>query len=240
MKFFTLTKDIVLNILFPPLCLGCKKNLENRNELLCVACKNAIRIDNAYFCGECGARLPSMKKTCHLGEPLICGAPEIYGQEPATEVVKLLKYSGIVKAADILGEMLFRYATSLAIPLGDFELVPIPLPKSRLRKRGYNQAELITKSFLKYASLHETKLISSALARKFTKPQTEMKNLLARKENIKNCFVIIKPELVMGKNILLVDDVYTSGATMHEAAWVLKSAGAKKILGLTILRAHVS
>ena len=74
--------------------------------------------------------------------------------------------------------------------------------------------------------------------RRFTKPQTEMKNYERRVKNVQNCFTIKDKNLIADKNIILIDDVYTSGATMKEAARILKTAGAKKILGLTVLRAH--
>lgn len=240
MKLLSQVKNIVLDILFPPLCLGCKKTLEENSELLCAACREKIqsnaKAQSAFFCSECGNRLPEMKKTCHPGALLICGAVEIYGHEPATELVKLLKYSGIRSAAEILGDIIYQYAISLNIPLETFAVMPIPLPKKRVRSRGYNQAELIAQQFIKNTRL-ET-LMLRALERKYTKPQTEMKNYESRQKNIAGCFLVKNRSLIAGKNIILVDDVYTSGATMKEAARVLKAAGTKKILGLTVLRAH--
>ena len=87
-----------------------------------------------------------MKKICHPGALLICGAAGIYGTEPLTELVKLLKYSSMLSASEVLGDTLFEYAASLKIPIEDFIVMPIPLPKKRLRHRGFNQAELIAKS----------------------------------------------------------------------------------------------
>ena len=236
MNLFTQVKNITLDILFPPLCLGCKNTLCDHSLLLCADCRGKIHLQNAFFCPECGARLPEMKKTCHPGAPLICGAAEIYGHEPATELVKLLKYSGIRSAAQILGNVLFEYANSLNIPLETFVVIPIPLPQKRLRTRGYNQAELTALGLLRNAKI-ETGLLR-ALERKYTKPQTEMKNYETRQKNIAGCFSLTDENLIAEKNIILIDDVYTSGSTLKEAARVLKAAGAKKILGLTILRAH--
>jgi len=236
MDLISRVKNIALDILFPPLCLGCKKTLGNNNLLICADCRDKIHIENAFFCPECGNRLPQMKKTCHPGALLICGAADIYGREPMTELVKLLKYSGIRSAAEILGKVLHQYATSLRLPLETFAVTPIPLPKKRLRTRGYNQAELIAEQFLKNAKLGTHAL--NALERKYTKPQTEMKSYVSRQKNISGSFAVTDKNLVAGKNIILIDDVYTSGSTLKEAARVLKAAGAKKILGLTVLKAH--
>jgi competence protein ComFC len=84
----------------------------------------------------------------------------------------------------------------------------------------------------------ETPILSGALSR--TRPtlsQTKKKNCGEREENIRGCFSAEKPELISGKNVFLVDDVFTSGATMREAARVLKSAGAGKIIALAVARA---
>lgn len=237
MKLFSRAKDIALDILFPPLCLGCKGVLEERNSIICAPCRGKIRIQNAFFCPECGGRLYEMKKICHPAANLICGAAEIYGAEPLTELVKLLKYSGILCASEVLGDTLYEYAVSLKIPIENFMVIPVPLPLKRLRKRGFNQAEVIARRFLARAGC-ETNLCPGALERKFTEPQTEMKNYEARQKNIAGCFSIKNNNLTADKNIILIDDVYTSGATMKEAARVLKTAGAKKILGITVLRAH--
>lgn len=236
MKLFTRAKTIALDILFPPLCLGCKKTLSDNSLLLCANCLSKIHLENAFFCSECGNRFYEMKKVCHKEATLICGAAERYGNEPATELVKLLKYSGIQSAAEILGDIVFRYVASLKILLEDFIVIPMPLPKRRLRARGFNQAELIARQFLARAGYSEN-LHTDMVGRIFTKPQTEMKNYKAREKNIAGCFTIKNSDLIRGKSIIVIDDVYTSGATMHELARTLKAAGAKKILGLTVLRA---
>ena len=142
-----------------------------------------------------------MKKICHPGALLICGAAGIYGTEPLTELVKLLKYSSMLSASEVLGDTLFEYAASLKIPIEDFIVMPIPLPKKRLRHRGFNQAELIARRFLSRTG-YEKNFCLDMFERRFTKPQTEMKNYERRVKNVQNCFTIKDKNLIADKNIM--------------------------------------
>jgi ComF family protein len=116
----------------------------------------------------------------------------------------------------------------------NFVLVPIPLTKKKLRWRGFNQAEEIAKEIAKFFKLT---LISDCLIKiKETRDQTELSEK-ERKENVKGVFFVKNKEKIWEKNVLLIDDVFTTGATMEEAAKVLKEAGAKKIIGIVIAKA---
>jgi competence protein ComFC len=112
-------------------------------------------------------------------------------------------------------------------------LIPIPLSKKRLRSRGYNHSELLAKGLNKSLDL---KLINGLQRIKETKSQFGL-TLKERKENIKNAFAI-SINILISKypNILLVDDILTTGSTLLEAASILKKNGAKKVYGLTLAR----
>jgi len=117
----------------------------------------------------------------------------------------------------------------------NFILLPIPLNEKRLRWRGFNQAEEIAKELSQFFKIP---LVRNCLLRiKNNQPQVELKEM-ARKNNIKNVFSCQNQKEIMGKKILLVDDVYTTGATMEEAAKVLKGSGAKEVLGVVIARSE--
>lgn len=109
-------------------------------------------------------------------------------------------------------------------------VVPIPLHAARLRERGFNQAELI---FRPWAAQQGISWLEALTRTRATAPQWEL-DLKQRRKNIKGAFAVTRPELIIGKNILLVDDIFTSGLTMEEGARVLKRAGAIKVLGLAL------
>ena len=122
-------------------------------------------------------------------------------------------------------------------------IIPVPLHRRRLNWRGFNQSELLANEIAGKSNLEvNTKLL---IRWRNTKPQTKIKSMAERKENIKGAFKIgivgtgLKPvptELLKNKNIIIVDDVCTTLATLNECALVIKKAGAKKVWGAVVAR----
>lgn len=114
-------------------------------------------------------------------------------------------------------------------------IVPVPLHEKRLRKRGFNQASLLALSFF---PKEKDKIKNTMLFRKRkTIPQTGLDGS-SRRKNIKNAFWVKDPEKIKGKNIILIDDVFTTGTTVNECARVLVKSGAKRVDVLTLARAE--
>ena len=113
-------------------------------------------------------------------------------------------------------------------------LVPIPLHWRKEKQRGFNQAHLIAEQFAKNTGLVTAKNILKRM--KNTASQVELKDKEKREINVRGCFAVEKPELLFQKNVIIIDDVFTTGATMKEAASVIKKAGAKKIIGLVVAK----
>ncbi len=110
-------------------------------------------------------------------------------------------------------------------------VVPIPLSKQRLEERGYNQVDLIFKDVFKRKNFfYKSNLL---IKKRNTKVQSKLRKK-DRKENMKNVFIVNKRFNIKDKNILLLDDIYTSGATMLYAAKALKKAGAKSVMGFVV------
>lgn len=177
---------------------------------------------------ECRARLPRTVKICHLGAPCLLGAATTY-EGSGKSLVRALKFHGIRDAAQPLGELLATYAAALPISWEGMVAVPVPLGKRRLRERGFNQAELIARTFAE--NLH-LELLPAALRRtRNTKPQSGTESAKERLANIAGCF-LADSRLVQGQSLVLLDDVVTSGTTFMEAARALKAAGAKQVIAL--------
>ncbi len=129
---------------------------------------------------------------------------------------------------------MFNYLKSTDLKLENFIIAPIPLHPGRERKRGFNQAELLAKFIGTKLNLEFTIALKKI---KNTKPQAQLKNSEERIKNMEECFRITNPELVENKNVILIDDVFTSGATMNEAVKILKNCGAKKIIAAVLAKA---
>ena len=110
-------------------------------------------------------------------------------------------------------------------------IISVPMYKIKQKERGYNQTELLAKDFSKKFDISYNKKI--LIKCKNTKKQSSLSEK-ERYKNLKNAFLISPKISVEGKNIILIDDIYTTGATMEECAKVLKQAGAKEVLGLVI------
>jgi len=240
--------DSALDVFFPSLCIKCGKNINGRG-VICVSCFENIPLNKSLFCGRCGARLPYCKKICHFDFPYVLGAATTYKNEAARDLIRELKFGFIKNAAQPLAKLLISYAENTGfadnfasqnrgltqnVTGNDWVVVPVPLGAKRFRRRGFNQSALIAKIFAGHFSLA---VEEKGFARqKETRPQSEMENFESRLENARNCFRVTSPENFSGRNIILIDDVSTSGATFLEAAESLKKSGAKKIIALAAVK----
>jgi ComF family protein len=158
------------------------------------------------------------------------------------KMIHLLKYAGIFPAAKILGRMVAEAIAGLEPVLGEgtIMVIPVPLHKSKRRQRGFNQAELIARAALKlhaeFLVAGRFQLASNVLLRqRETESQIGMTNH-QRRENMRGAFAVARAEEVNDKEVLLVDDVLTTGATAAECARVLLRAGASKVWVATAAR----
>ena len=235
--FLAKAKTLFLNVLFPSVCLNCRKHLDderNRFDVVCGACFKNIKIRDAFCCPVCAGRLPSGEKTCHPKSAYLLAAAASYDDEAVQKLVWRLKYRFCPSAALPLADLLIRH---LEMAGGSFEntvVVPLPLAPRREKRRGFNQAKLLAALV---ADRFGVRLVGDALERtRNTKTQADLK-WEKRKINVLGCFAVKDKTAVAGKNIILVDDVYTSGATAGEAVRTLKTAGAKKIIVAVAARA---
>ncbi len=224
----------ILDLIFPSLCLNCRKGVKG-GDVICASCFSAIPLNQTLFCGTCRARLADNKKICHKDSKFILGSAANYDNDAVKNLVHGLKFRYLRSAASPLAELLIRYFMDLGFSTFNFVVVPVPLSRERFRKRGFNQSLLVAEIFSKHFDLP---IAADAILRiKNTKPQSDTKNLAERRENVNGCFSVKNPEAAYGKNIILIDDVITSGATVSEAVSALKSAGAKRIIVLTVTKA---
>lgn len=241
MNFIYKLKKIFLDILFPPICLNCKNNLQDQEKdgKICRKCLGSIQIYSSLFCPKCKSRVPGEQKTCHKEIKFLLAPVTDYRNPPVKNLIWFLKYHKWQSIIQIIKPLIDRYLDILSASwqndLSNFIIISIPLHSDRFKERGFNQSELIAEIV---SQKIKASLIKNNLKRiKATKNQAELKNVNERLTNIENCFVLNDPKEISGKNIILVDDVFTSGSTMSEAVKVLKQAGAKKIIGFVFAKA---
>lgn len=221
-------------LIFPSRCLSCLEQTAEESPI-CDKCRQGIKLNQTLFCGQCLARLPEGKKICHKEFPYLLGAALNYKNEAVRKLVLGLKFSGVKSASKILGEFLVEYACSIPVDWQDFLIVPIPLGQMRKKQRGYNQSQLIAEVF---ARSFKTEICSGNLMRiKNTPPQSEINSFARRMKNVEGVFKVANPSKFENRKIVLIDDVTTSGATIKEAAAVIKICRPKGIVALTAAKA---
>jgi ComF family protein len=202
-------------------------------------------------CSICGERLFSSYAVAGAaGEPRcgLCRRVEppfvraaAYGsyESGLRELIHLLKYGGVRPAASVLGRMLAEAIGTLApgFPADSVAVIPVPLHRTKLRQRGFNQAELIARAAMKIRPRgNRLHLCSGVLERRRDTASQIGLTSHQRRENLRGAFAVAQPELVKGREVLVVDDVYTTGATVSECARVLRRAGATKVWAATVAR----
>lgn len=147
--------------------------------------------------------------------------PWRYNHEKTHKIIGDYKYKGLRGAAPALAMHLRQ--TIAQLPPDDWYALPIPIHRSKERERGYNQSYLLAREL-------GLPLVDRALIRTVaTPPQARSDSRKARFESIRGAFEVRRPQDIEGKAILLIDDVATTGATLSEAARLLKRAGARRI-----------
>ncbi len=213
--------DTILNIIFPVNCISCGKK-------------------DSDLCLKCLSDSPSAEReSANWIFPLFD-----YRHPPIKKSIWLLKYKGKKRLASVFAEIIYdkilEELSELSV-MSNFRepiLIPIPLSKKRYRERSYNQAELICKKLIEINNLRhgvDWKLEKDILIKiKETEHQANIKERRDRLKNLSDSFAVKNPELIKNKNIILIDDVLTTGATLTEAKKILKQNGARKIIAFTV------
>lgn len=243
---FSKTKKEILDILFPISCVSCRKT----DTWLCEECFLKIEIKKIQVCPFCEKVFKNQGRTCPKCEEsflrkktpppldgLICASS--YKNKLISRLIHLFKYNFISDLGDILGKIAAIGLLENNSPLPDF-IVPVPLHRRRLRWRGFNQADILA-NFLGQnlaPGLSVTVKNDIIFRQKYTRAQMKIGDYKERKINISEAFSIREgsSEIIKGNNILLVDDIATTGATLFEIGRILKQNGAKKVFGAVIAR----
>lgn len=235
MKPIRTIKTALLDLLFPKFCAGCQKE----GVFLCETCKTGLYARMLTpACPVCSFRngtgitcQPCRKKTALRR----CVSVFPYQEKIIRELLHMYKYNRTRELRPLLADFLILYARThrFAVPQTAI-IIPMPLHQSRRRQRGFNQSEEIGKQFANaFGLLYRDDVLRRAAS---TKSQVECADFRERRKNISGVFFGHRTPEILYKTVLLIDDITTSGATLNEAARVLKEAGAKSVWGMTIAR----
>jgi ComF family protein len=219
-----------------PVCAACLAEMRPISGGLCAVCGE--RLFSPYaFVGEDGDALCGL---CRRAAPPFAKAAAYGSYEGGLrDLIHLLKYQQVRPAANVLGRMLGEAIVSLETWFGEdgVTIVPVPLHKSKFRQRGFNQAELTARIAMKLLPSRGYYALSADVLEcvRETQSQTGLTRH-QRRENLRGAFQVHQPSQVAGREILLVDDVLTTGTTVSECARILKRAGAAEVWVATVAR----
>jgi len=226
----------VLAVVFPARCAACSEPLaEPGRGSLCEACWRRLPRHSGRPCA-CGFPVPRAGERCGRCRrglsPLTRGASLGPWEGPLRTAVAELKYRGRRRMAGRLAALLLE-RPEVSELLVDALLVPVPLHPRRRAERGYNQAELLARAL---ATRSNAPLAPGLLTRRRDTPRQTGLAAAQRRRNVRGAFVVPRPDRVAGRVLVLVDDVYTTGATLRACAEALRGAGAAEVRVLTLAR----
>lgn len=240
-------KEGLLNLIFPLDCRICEKPIrESKGYSICEDCFKDIKLIDRPYCVKCGKPFLISTDLFKQDREILCVdcKRKKYSFEFARSVgvyhgilkecIHLFKYYGEKKLAGPLGKLLIDYL----VKNQEFKkvidlIIPVPLHKNDLKGRGFNQSILLSRTIGNYFSIPVKEEI--LIKKKLTSSQVNLSKK-EREKNILRAFSVERTEEIKDKNILILDDIFTTGSTVEECARELKKAKARNIFVLTLAR----
>lgn len=219
-----------VDTLYPTLCLGCTRSLGDNETILCTHCR--INLPETRQHHNLDTSIPLNKFAGKVPINFVVSYLHYQKGGVVQKLIHRIKYKGQKEAARAMAEW---YGTQLKheslLPERIDLLIGVPLHKSRFNQRGYNQADWIAEGLAE--SLNVACRTDVLVRRRFKTSQTK-KNRLERWENVKTVFAVRNAEAVFNKNVVIVDDVLTTGATIEACAIELLRAGCQSVGVITL------
>lgn len=215
-------------------CICCGKELQQESRYcVCDNCLQTLPFINQKVCRKCGEPINSLAEYCmscknHVDRGFDKARAVFLYDDKLIELVTRFKFYG----ERYLGEYLSRFLLDKYLTQNfDSQLiVPTPISQKRAKSRGYNQSELLCDAFEKYGLSVDASCVAKIAE---TRDQVGL-GYKDRQQNLKGAFKVVNKSAVKNKNILIVDDIFTTGSTVGEISEVLKKAGANRVDVLTL------
>lgn len=226
----------VLELMYPPVCAACD-TLCDGGDILCHGCRDALDgLSRAPACERCASPLAHARAPCPWCRGrgrapftrIVCLGLH---HEPLRTLVQKMKYEGRWSLGEFLARRLLERPDAASLLARSDRIVPVPLHVRRHIRRGYNQAEVVARCLARASG----RRMSRALKRvRDTETQAALRSREARYANVRGAFRLADASALAGRNVVIVDDVITTGATAHEVARMLRQARPASISAIFI------
>ena len=222
----------ILDIFYPRCCPVCQKILKDQRRMICPECEKKLRPIGHPRCYKCGKPIEEGEycKDCQKHTHIFDQGRGIFVYDGIMRrSVTRYKYYGCREYGDFYAKEMYRYAWKNLNQWKPDLIVPVPIYKSKERLRGFNQAAYLANRLGCYTGIP----VDTDLVQKVVKTKSQKKlNAMQRRKNLEKAFLVTKN--IRGKDILVIDDVYTTGSTIDAMAGCLRKRGAKNIYFLTV------
>lgn len=221
--------EFALNLVFPPRCPICDGIQATGSRGICSLCRNRVKYIREPRCMKCGKQLIEDEKEycsdCRKRTHYFSQGRALYDYETVAEAIYRFKYKGKREYGEVFGEEMTFYLEDYIRRIHPDVLVPVPMYPGKIRKRGYNQAQVLAATMGRRLNIpvddHLVKRIRNTRALKVLNPKERLNNL-------KNAFILDRNGVKLD-TVIIVDDIYTTGSTIDSVAKVLLDAGVKKV-----------
>lgn len=219
---------VVVNLLFPRRCPICDEIVPGGKNTICMPCYKKVRFVEPPRCAKCGKKLLSettVCKDCEQGVHEFIRGRAMFEYASIKQSLYRFKYGGRQEYSAFYGEAVSLYLGEFLERVKPDALIPIPLSGQRLRKRGYNQALVLAREIGKRSQIP---VFENLLLRRKNTAPLKLLNPKERQNNLKKAFIIGRNDVKLN-TIIIIDDIYTTGSTIDEAARTLKGVGIENI-----------
>jgi len=225
-----------VDVLLPPVCYVCGGACSGKYGL-CYSCLGKMKHILPPYCHKCGRRTLPDRVICNecngkrfnIEKSWSC----CYYESTLKDCIHLFKYSRYLGLMDVFRDIMVDFARKNEIPKNVDLIVPVPMHATKKRERTYNHSEILALSLAKNLAISID--IKNLKKIKWTQSQSEL-DKHKRMKNVKDTFLVIDKNAFSGRQVLLVDDVYTTGATINECAKAILDRDAAKVFSLTLAR----
>ena len=227
-KAIRVTRDAILQGIFPRRCPVCDEIVIPCGEKICLRCLKRLKLLTPPWCVKCGKKLAFEEELCtdcsRMKHKYVRGRA-LYEYDSVASSIYRLKYGKRQEYADFFGEEMARYLGGFIRECNPDVMMPVPLHKKRQRKRGYNQAWLLTKSLGYHMDIP---VRNDLLYRAKNTSPLKQQNPSERQNNLKKAFIIAQNDVKLD-TVIIVDDIYTTGSTIDAIADVLLQHGVNRV-----------
>ena len=222
-----------IDLFFPTSCIVCRKPVTHQDNHICKECFETIKISTDK-CPVCSGLLEDGKcafcteRKVYIDKNICCFDYE----DAVRKLMSGYKFRGYKRIAKVFNLLFVKFG--IDVPKADV-ITCVPMTPKKIWKRGYNQSEIFAKELSKQYRIKYLKLLAES---KKALAQHDL-NITERFFNILGRYTVLKKSRISGKSIILVDDIFTTGATINECARVLKEAGADKVFSIIIARSAI-